>query len=99
MGFFELLSLFLLKSDYIPQYLVCAFMKRLSRMSLFAPPNAIIFIINIIMDLLRKYPAVRFLVDKSKKSNQGLMDAMKLHQVQKLKKVKDDDDEEESDES
>eukprot|EP00485_Elphidium_margaritaceum_P020322 CAMPEP_0202729528 /NCGR_PEP_ID=MMETSP1385-20130828/186179_1 /ASSEMBLY_ACC=CAM_ASM_000861 /TAXON_ID=933848 /ORGANISM="Elphidium margaritaceum" /LENGTH=702 /DNA_ID=CAMNT_0049395793 /DNA_START=15 /DNA_END=2123 /DNA_ORIENTATION=- len=82
--FFQLLSLFLLKSDYIPQYLVVAFMKRLSRMSLFAPPHGVIFIVNIVRDLLRKYPAVRFLVDKSRKSNQGLMHAMKVNAQQKM---------------
>ena len=95
--FFKLLSLFLLKSDYIPQYLVVAFMKRLSRMSLFAPPNAIIFIVNIIIDLLRKYPAVRFLIDRSKKSNQGLMEAMKIHSNQKLKNNNNNDNDDDDD--
>eukprot|EP01084_Bolivina_argentea_P195935 336002_1 len=95
-AFFELLQLFLLKSDYLPSYLVAAFIKRLSRMSLVAPPHAIIFIVNIIMDLLRKYPAVRFLVDQSKKSNEGLMEAMKVHKQQKLMNV-DHEEEEDQD--
>ena len=84
--FFELLRHFLLNTQHLPLYLVVAFMKRLSRMALFAPPQAIIFCVNLITELLKKYPAARFLVDRSKRGAEGVMEAMQLHEQQKMKR-------------
>lgn len=59
--FFFLVDLFL-TSTHIPAYLVCAFVKRLSRLALVAPPTGIIIILSLIRNLLLKHPNAQILV-------------------------------------
>lgn len=59
--FFFLVDLFL-TSTHIPAYLVCAFVKRLSRLALVAPPTGILIILSLIRNLLLKHPNAQILV-------------------------------------
>ena len=61
--FFELLALFL-NSSYLPIYLVAAFIKRLSRLSLLAPPAGALFTIPCIFELLAKHPQCRVMIHR-----------------------------------
>uniref|UniRef100_A0A8C0K943 Nucleolar complex associated 4 homolog n=1 Tax=Canis lupus dingo TaxID=286419 RepID=A0A8C0K943_CANLU len=59
--FFHLADLFL-SSSHLPAYLVAAFAKRLSRLALTAPPEALLMVLPFICNLLRRHPACRVLV-------------------------------------
>ncbi|KAM7050687.1 nucleolar complex protein 4 homolog isoform 1-T2 [Molossus nigricans] len=61
--FFHLADLFL-SSSHLPAYLVAAFAKRLSRLSLTAPPEALLMVLPFICNLLRRHPACRVLVHR-----------------------------------
>ncbi|XP_060105182.1 nucleolar complex protein 4 homolog [Heteronotia binoei] len=61
--FFRLLDLFL-SSSHLPSYLVAAFAKRLARLSLAAPPDALLMVIPFICNLLRRHPSCKALVHK-----------------------------------
>ncbi|KAM3939934.1 nucleolar complex protein 4 homolog [Leptodactylus fuscus] len=61
--FFELANLFL-SSTHLPVYLVAAFAKRLSRLSLTASPQALMMIIPFICNLIRRHPACRPLIHR-----------------------------------
>lgn len=58
-GFFCLLS-----NSHLPAYLVAAFIKRLSRLALTAPPEALLMVIPFICNLFRRHPACRVLVHR-----------------------------------
>uniref|UniRef100_A0A8I3PUN1 Nucleolar complex associated 4 homolog n=1 Tax=Canis lupus familiaris TaxID=9615 RepID=A0A8I3PUN1_CANLF len=47
---------------HLPAYLVAAFAKRLSRLALTAPPEALLMVLPFICNLLRRHPACRVLV-------------------------------------
>ncbi|XP_055971523.1 nucleolar complex protein 4 homolog isoform X2 [Sorex fumeus] len=61
--FFHLADLFL-SSSHLPAYLVAAFAKRLARLSLTAPPEALLMVLPFICNLLRRHPACRVLVHR-----------------------------------
>ncbi|NXJ47925.1 NOC4L protein, partial [Spizaetus tyrannus] len=61
--FFHLADLFL-SSSHLPAYLVAAFIKRLSRLALTAPPEALLMVIPFICNLFRRHPACRVLVHR-----------------------------------
>ncbi|KAM5193521.1 nucleolar complex protein 4 homolog [Mantella aurantiaca] len=61
--FFHLANLFL-SSTHLPVYLVAAFAKRLSRLSLTAPPQVLLMIIPLICNLIRRHPACRPLIHR-----------------------------------
>ncbi|XP_056389147.1 nucleolar complex protein 4 homolog [Hyla sarda] len=61
--FFHLADLFL-SSTHLPVYLVAAFAKRLSRLSLTAPPQVLMMIIPFICNLIRRHPACRPLIHR-----------------------------------
>ncbi|XP_075073259.1 nucleolar complex protein 4 homolog [Mixophyes fleayi] len=61
--FFHLANLFL-SSTHLPVYLVAAFAKRLSRLSLTAPPQVLLMIIPFICNLIRRHPACRPLLHR-----------------------------------
>lgn len=65
--FFSLISLFL-NSPHLPAYLVAAFMKKISRLCLSAPPHGCIFSIRLIFNLMRRNPPCRILIDRTSKS-------------------------------
>uniref|UniRef100_F6TAD8 CCAAT-binding factor domain-containing protein n=1 Tax=Ciona intestinalis TaxID=7719 RepID=F6TAD8_CIOIN len=59
--FFHLLDLFL-SSTHIPSYMVAAFVKKLSRLSLIAPPHSINTMVNMILNLMRRHPSIRHMI-------------------------------------
>uniref|UniRef100_A0A8C8S584 Nucleolar complex associated 4 homolog n=1 Tax=Pelusios castaneus TaxID=367368 RepID=A0A8C8S584_9SAUR len=61
--FFHLANLFL-SSSHLPAYLVAAFIKRLSRLALTAPPQALLMVIPFICNLFRRHPACKILVHR-----------------------------------
>ncbi|XP_036870157.1 nucleolar complex protein 4 homolog isoform X2 [Manis javanica] len=61
--FFHLADLFL-SSSHLPAYLVAAFAKRLSRLALTAPPEALLMVLPFICNLLRRHPACHILVHR-----------------------------------
>ena len=61
--FFHLADLFL-SSSHLPAYLVAAFIKRLSRLALTAPPEALLMVIPFICNLFRRHPACKVLMHR-----------------------------------
>ncbi|XP_068845963.1 nucleolar complex protein 4 homolog isoform X4 [Capricornis sumatraensis] len=61
--FFHLADLFL-SSSHLPAYLVAAFAKRLARLALTAPPEALLMVLPFICNLLRRHPACRVLIHR-----------------------------------
>ncbi|KAB0405418.1 hypothetical protein E2I00_001497, partial [Balaenoptera physalus] len=61
--FFHLADLFL-SSSHLPAYLVAAFTKRLARLALTAPPEALLTVLPFICNLLRRHPACCVLVHR-----------------------------------
>ncbi|KAL6963581.1 Maturation and nuclear export of 40S ribosomal subunits interacting protein [Sarracenia purpurea var. burkii] len=53
-----------LKSPLLPAYLAAAFAKKLSRLSLSAPPSGALVIIALIHNLLRRHPSINCLVHR-----------------------------------
>ncbi|KAJ3257466.1 hypothetical protein HK103_004541 [Boothiomyces macroporosus] len=66
--FFRMASLFL-SSTYIPSYLVSAFIKRMARISLGAPPAGIIMILPLIYNLFRLHPSSLTLIHREDVDN------------------------------
>ncbi|XP_018413855.1 PREDICTED: nucleolar complex protein 4 homolog isoform X2 [Nanorana parkeri] len=71
--FFHLANLFL-SSTHLPVYLVAAFAKRLSRLSLTAPPQVLLMIIPFICNLIRRHPACRPLIHRPMASGDLISD-------------------------
>lgn len=61
--FFRLADLFL-KSTGLPSYLVAAFIKRLSRMCLYAPPSGCHVAVRFIYNLLKRHAACKVLIHR-----------------------------------
>lgn len=61
--FFRLLDIFL-ASSHLPAALVASFMKRLARLSLNAPPSAIVTIIPWMYNLFKKHPTTTFMMHR-----------------------------------
>uniref|UniRef100_A0A8C6QEY2 NOC4 like n=1 Tax=Nannospalax galili TaxID=1026970 RepID=A0A8C6QEY2_NANGA len=61
--FFHLADLFL-SSSHLPAYLVASFAKRLARLALTAPPEALLMVLPFICNLLRRHPACRVMVHR-----------------------------------
>lgn len=61
--FFRLLDIFL-GSSHLPAALVASFIKRLSRLSLNAPPSGIVIVIPWIYNLLKKHPYCTFMIHR-----------------------------------
>jgi U3 small nucleolar RNA-associated protein 19 len=60
---FKFLRLFL-SSTMVPAYVVAGIIKRLSRLSLAAPPSAIVWIVPFIYNVLHDYPAIRVMIHR-----------------------------------
>ncbi|KUI66981.1 hypothetical protein VM1G_01297 [Cytospora mali] len=79
--FFRLLDTFL-GSSHLPAALVASFIKRMSRLSLNAPPSAIVTIIPWMYNLFKKHPTCTFMMhrvprieeEREKLANEGLED-------------------------
>lgn len=50
--------------SHLPAYLVAAFAKRLARLALTAPPEALLMVLPFICNLLRRHPACRVMVHR-----------------------------------
>lgn len=61
--FFHLANIFL-SSTHLPVYLVAAFVKRLARLSLTAPPTALLILLPFICNLIRRHPSCRVLIHR-----------------------------------
>ena len=61
--FFRLMNTFL-SSTHLPASLVASFIKRLSRLSLNAPPTAIVAVIPFIYNLLKSHPTCTFMLHR-----------------------------------
>ena len=68
--FFRLLDTFL-ASTHLPAGLVASFIKRLSRMSLNAPPSAIVFVVPWIYNQLRRHPSCTFMIHRETRDPQA----------------------------
>ncbi|XP_043076760.1 nucleolar complex protein 4 homolog [Puntigrus tetrazona] len=61
--FFHLVNIFL-SSTHLPAYLVAAFVKRFARLSLTAPPTALLILLPFICNLIRRHPSCRVLIHR-----------------------------------
>ncbi|XP_067232262.1 nucleolar complex protein 4 homolog [Chanodichthys erythropterus] len=61
--FFHLANIFL-SSTHLPVYLVAAFVKRLARLSLTAPPTALLIVLPFICNLIRRHPSCKVLIHR-----------------------------------
>jgi len=79
--FFRLLDTFL-GSTHLPAVLVASFLKRLSRLALYAPPSGIVVVVPWIYNLLKKHPTCTFMIHRETRTaeekeileNEGLTD-------------------------
>ncbi|KAJ3010254.1 hypothetical protein HKX48_007513 [Thoreauomyces humboldtii] len=69
--FLRLVDLFL-SSSQLPSYLIAAFVKRMARLSLAAPPAAIITIVPFAYNLLKKHPACLALIHRQTDSDSNI---------------------------
>jgi U3 small nucleolar RNA-associated protein 19 len=68
--FFRLTELFL-NADRLPAYLIAAFIKKLIRLCLFAPPGAIVIVLPFVFNLFRKHPSTIPLIHKEDQDAQN----------------------------
>ncbi|KAK1072086.1 Maturation and nuclear export of 40S ribosomal subunits interacting protein [Friedmanniomyces endolithicus] len=61
--FFRLLEIFL-RSEHLPAALVASFVKRLARLSLQAPPGAIVWIVPWVYNCVKEHPSLGFLLHR-----------------------------------
>lgn len=61
--FFHLANIFL-SSTHLPVYLVAAFVKRLARLALTAPPTALLIVLPFICNLIRRHPSCRVIIHR-----------------------------------
>ena len=66
--FFYLADLFLM-STHLPAYLVAAFIKRLSRLALTAPPYGVALIITFVGNLIKRHPNCKVLIHRKQEKN------------------------------
>lgn len=67
--FFRLLDIFL-ASSHLPAALVASFIKRLARLSLNAPPSAIVTIIPWMYNLFKKHPTTTFMMHRAPRTEE-----------------------------
>ncbi|EXJ77262.1 hypothetical protein A1O3_10420 [Capronia epimyces CBS 606.96] len=58
------LDVFLAPQNHLPAATIASFIKRLSRLCLFAPPSAIVAIVPFIYNLLKTYPTTTFMIHR-----------------------------------
>jgi U3 small nucleolar RNA-associated protein 19 len=59
------LDVFLSPTNHLPATTIASFVKRLSRLCLFAPPSAIVAIIPFIYNLLKQHPTTTFMIHRN----------------------------------
>lgn len=75
--FFHLADLFLM-STHLPAYLVAAFVKRLSRLSLTAPPSGAMLAIPFVCNLIRRHPSIQVLIHRKQVSQDYILSMIAL---------------------
>ena len=68
--FFRLLDTFL-ASTHLPAVLVASFIKRLARLTLSAPPSAIVLVVPFVYNLLRRHPLCTFLIHRETRGDEA----------------------------
>jgi U3 small nucleolar RNA-associated protein 19 len=58
------LNTFLAPTNHLPAATIASFVKRLSRLSLFAPPSAIVAVVPFIYNLLKQHPSITFMIHR-----------------------------------
>jgi U3 small nucleolar RNA-associated protein 19 len=71
--FFRLLDTFL-ASTHLPAVLVASFLKRLSRLTLNAPPSAIVAVVPWIYNILKKHPSCTFMIHREARTKEERQD-------------------------
>ncbi|XP_064094355.1 nucleolar complex protein 4 homolog [Macrobrachium nipponense] len=66
--FFMLMDRFL-SSTHVPEYVIAAFIKRLSRLSLSAPASCLVLVLKFIANLLIRYPGLQLLIHNPNATN------------------------------
>lgn len=66
--FFHLADLFL-SSTHLPAYLIAAFVKRMSRLALVAPPQGAMLVLAFICNLMKRHPSVQVLIHHNQVMN------------------------------
>ncbi|KAJ2721313.1 Maturation and nuclear export of 40S ribosomal subunits interacting protein [Coemansia sp. Benny D115] len=61
--FFRLFDIFL-RSSHLPAYLIAAFIKRISRLALSAPPSGAVIVIPVVYNLLKAHPRCMVLIHR-----------------------------------
>ncbi|KAG8159441.1 hypothetical protein KVR01_011102 [Diaporthe batatas] len=69
--FFRLLDIFL-ASSHLPAAIVASFIKRLARLSLNAPPSAIVTIIPWMYNLFKKHPTTTFMMHRAPRTQEKI---------------------------
>lgn len=72
--FFRQADLFL-KSKYTPAYLVAAFIKRISRLCLTAPPGGCLVAIRFIYNLLKRHPSCKVLIHNDDRDSEETVES------------------------
>jgi len=78
--FFRLTELFL-SSTHLPATLVAAFVKRLARLSLTAPPAAIVMIIPFTYNLLKTHPALMSMIHRTDSVSETESDPFRMQEA------------------
>ncbi|KAI0332054.1 CBF-domain-containing protein [Cubamyces sp. BRFM 1775] len=78
--FFRLTELFL-SSTHLPATIVASFVKRLSRMSLNAPPAAVVMLIPFTYNMLRRHPALMAMIHRNEELAGADCDGFKAHEA------------------
>lgn len=88
--FFQL-TLQFLESPHLPVYLIAAFLKRLSRLSLTAPPQGCILIVSMVYNILLKHSSCRIMIHKEfNSSNNTQNDPLKYLEQDPYKYLEQD---------
>ena len=89
--FFRLLDTFL-ASTHLPAALVASFIKRLSRLSLCAPPSAIVVLVPWFYNLLKNHPTCTFMIhretdetEKARLKAEGMLDPFVMEEQDPMK--------------
>ncbi|KAM9306344.1 nucleolar complex protein 4 homolog isoform 2-T2 [Pholidichthys leucotaenia] len=77
--FFHLANIFL-SSSHLPGYLVAAFIKRLARLALTAPPPALLMVLPFIYNLIRRHPSCRVLIHRPGSEPDPVEDPYVMHE-------------------
>jgi CBF/Mak21 family len=79
--FLNLVGMFLTRGAYLPRGMVAAFVKRLVRRAVTAPPAGALWCMRLALELLQRHPSVSFLVHNSVNLFETTSSALKVQQL------------------